>query len=482
MAKKRPLYELKKSSKDNYIEAIAIVDKPAIQSSFYMFAEVEQRKYLFVDEPKKMIAGLALIPNLKIVRYDRDEQGNVTDEYDVMFTAETIEELRNDFMKKNINDAVNFMHVNNAVPENVYLVETFMVESELQQKDLKQRFNIDAPLKSLFVQYHVEDINVFNQIKDLGFHGFSIQGYFDKELVQLNKHDYKENIMNKIKQTIEKFKVLLAEAEAELAPVALVDKIAETGQEVKVGKEGEPVLIVTADPQGNPVEQPCPDGQYVLENGDTIDCKQGVLVSRTAATAAAVAVEPQGKEAPAEPAASGDTKQAMADYPWDTCIKDRLSEGYDQAAAEAICGKIRSENMTAEAAAIALGCKKKEELAAAVSGDTAPAPVDQTPEVSAKTLGDLVDTSKDGEYEISVTVSGGVITEATVSAEQELVKATKLNEQLQSEITLLKSQLKLPVTKPIVNQQTKQQFTKEELAKMTPYERNAIAKGLRIIK
>lgn len=482
MAKKKyPLYELKKSTETDFVDAIAIVDQPAIQSDFYMFANQQKVQYFVADQPKKMIAGLAMIPDLHIYRVNSEGE-----EFEVFFSKETIAELRNDFMKNKRNDAVNFMHINNAVPEGVYLVESFIVESELQAKDLKQRFNIDSPIGSWFVQLHCESLELFKQIREYGFHGFSVQGVFDRILIHLNNNQSNNNIMNKL---IERFKAVLTEMEAELAETPM-EKIAETGQSVKIGKEGEPVMIVEApagDPSGQPMETPCPDGQYVLENGDTIECKGGMLVSRVAMAAPAEPQKPvEDKPKESTEPTSGDTKTTLADYPWDTCIADQLAAGYDQATAEAICGKIKSDNMTAEDAITALGCKKKEDFAVTPSGDTAPVVPDQTPEVSAKTLGELVDVGKDGEYYIEVKVSGGKITEASVQAEQALIKeqfATAVNtiEAQKTEIALLKSQLKLPITKPIINPEVKK-FSKEELQKMTPYERLAVSKGMRIIK
>jgi len=451
---KYPLYELKKKDNSNFIEAIAIVDKPAIQSNFYMFADEEKRKYFFSDTPKKMIAGLALIPELRIYRNLKDDEGNITEEFEVFFSADTIAELRNDFMKNKRNDSVNFMHVDNAVPENTYMVESYIVESELQQKDLKQRFNIDAPLRSWFVQYYIEDLSLFNQIKEYGMHGFSIQGQFDTVLIHLNNNNKNNNnLMSKI---IDKFKAVLQEMEAEIQ-VGLVDKIAETGETIKVGKVGEPVSIEKVDINGQPIESPCPNGEYVLENGDTVAVENGNLVSRTPKVEAPVvapeelaapAPEAEPKPAEAEPVepqgkpASGETKTEMAIVP-----------------------PVLPEVVAPE-------------------GEVVPEVVPPV-DVKSKTLGDIIDMTKDGKTYIEVEVLGGEIVTATVEAEQDLVKATQLSaqlsivESLNAEILALKAQLKLPVTTPIVNQ--KPQLFQADLAKMTPYEQIAVSKGLRVI-
>ena len=73
-----------------------------------------------------------------------------------------------------------------------------LVETDLQAKDLKQRFNIDSPLGSWFVQLHCESLELFQSIKQYGFHGFSIQGAFEDVLIHLNNSNNNNNIMNKI--------------------------------------------------------------------------------------------------------------------------------------------------------------------------------------------------------------------------------------------------------------------------------------------
>lgn len=409
-SRKRPLVELKRKDDSSYIGAIAIVDQPAIESNFYMFAD-QKKEYYFVSEPKKMIAGLALIPDKQI--YRQREVDGITYEFDVFFKADTIRELRNDFMKNKRNDAVNFMHVENAVPEDVYLVETFIVDSKQQQDDLKKRFKIDAPIGSWFVQMHVENLELFNKIKEVGFKGFSIEGIFDEELVDMqqiiNNNNKNNNMMNRI---IEKFKAVLAEFEAE----EMVDRIAETGQEVKVGAVGEPVMIITNDS-----ESPAPNGTHVLESGDSIEVLDGLLVARI----------PKAEEMQEE-----------------------------------------EEEPVEEPAPVV------EEL---------PIVDEPVAVVEDKPLKEIVDISTDGDYEIKVVVKDGAIQEAVVDVEQVLKRKEKMASQenkikeLEAEVTKLKAQLKAPVTKPVVNQKD-QKFTKEELAKMTPYERTALAKGFKVIK
>jgi len=391
-----PVYEflIDTKKKEDGISKMSIVDKPAMQSKFFMFTD-EKHKYNFIDETKKMIAGLALIPN-KYVYRNSDGQ-----EFYGFFSEQTVIDLRNKFMKEKRNDQVNFEHAENTDAQNIYLVESYIVSTENQIKDLK-KFGIDAPMGSWFVQYHVEDLNTFNQIKDQGFHGFSVEAFLDQQLVQLNNiENLNKTIMNKI---IEKFKQVIAEVEAE---------------EVKLGLTVEPVK---ADGQSTPTKS---------LSGDT-----------------KLAVETKPTELKVETVKLADTVLAKpADMP---------------------------------PAGMPTG-----NTSGATSGATAPAVQD----IGKEKLNDLVDLKKDGTYDIAVTVANGVITEATVSAEQNLIKQTQLAEHqkvvdaLNAEIVTLKADLKQPATKPAVNGTgVKKTFSKEELANMSTYERLAIARGFKPIK
>jgi len=351
-----PVYEFKidKTKKEDGVKLISIVDKPAMQSNFFMFAEEDKQKYNFVDEPKGMIAGLALIPNKMVYRKMEDGQ-----EFYGYFTADTIEDIRNKFMKEKNGDAVNFQHVEKAIAENIYMVESYIVKSKNQQHDLKE-IGIDAPIGSWFVQYKCEDLNTFKQIQEYGFQGFSVEAYLNQELVELNNQN-KSNIMNKI---IKKFKEVLAEMEA--TPGLVVDE-----------------------------------------------------------------------ETPQGPEASGDTKTVEIEI------------------------KPAEEDMA---------CKTKEEMA---KPEDMPMPKEKMP---------VEEMPVDVPVEDAVSGDTKPVEDLSEKFRVQLAEQQLTIESLNTKISMLEAQLKLPMTAPIINQKEKAKFSKEDLDKMTPYERSAIQKGFRIIK
>ena len=229
------------------VKAISIVDSPAIESDFILFSKDNLERYKFADETKQMILGLALIPNKRIYRVDKQNR-----EYEGFFSPQTIELIRNKFMEeKNISE-VNLQHSESEYVNGVYLVETYIVQSPEQQKLLLSK-GIDAPLGSWAVQYHVDSPELFQEIKQGGYHGFSVEAFLDNQL----------SIQTPTMMNIEKF---------------TEGRIAETGQQITYGKPGEPVkAVVDIKAGGNISQSSLSDGQYTLEDGTIIAVKGGVL-------------------------------------------------------------------------------------------------------------------------------------------------------------------------------------------------------------
>ena len=66
------------------IDAISIVEKPAIEENFIALSEEKQVQLAEVDKEKKILMGAALIPNKNIYRRNGD------DEYYIYFSEDTV--------------------------------------------------------------------------------------------------------------------------------------------------------------------------------------------------------------------------------------------------------------------------------------------------------------------------------------------------------------------------------------------------------
>jgi len=67
------------------IEAISVVEKPAIEEDFIALKEHKEIKLAEVDNEKRILMGAALIPNKKIFRKGEDDK----EDYYIYFSEDT---------------------------------------------------------------------------------------------------------------------------------------------------------------------------------------------------------------------------------------------------------------------------------------------------------------------------------------------------------------------------------------------------------
>lgn len=410
------IYEFLISPDDSTLgmSAISLVDKPAMESEFIAFNKTDVKpKYVkFQDEAKRIVAGLALIPDKLVYRVD-EESG---EEYFGFFSADTIEMIRDKFMADAVNGVtknVNLQHNSNAVVD-AYLVESFILRTPEMVDSVKAMGIEDAVLGAWFVSYKFSTSEAFQQAISGGFTGFSIEIMLQKELkLHKNNNKINNNLMTKVNKFIDKFKTLLDEMQnANTFEDAVVP---ESGMSIRWGDVGTPVLSVTVDEAGQETTAALPEGDYIIEDGRiiSVDANGNLVEIKDAGTEVApagdevLAVPPVEEEVPAVPA---------------------------------------------------------EEIPAVEGAPEEVPAVD----ASAKTLGEIVDVTKDGEYYITVSVQGGQIVEAYIEVEQSLVKAAEF-QAVQAEVVKLKEQLAKPVAKPAIPEFTEfksTQLSKEEKGKM----------------
>ena len=87
--------KLNKDNEDaNGVYAMSIVGSPAMESNHILLAE--EKIYLKIqDDKKKILTGVALIPDKLITRYDKETK----EPYQIFFSKETIETTSQEFLK-----------------------------------------------------------------------------------------------------------------------------------------------------------------------------------------------------------------------------------------------------------------------------------------------------------------------------------------------------------------------------------------------
>ena len=263
-----PFIEFTLTDEVEGLQAIALVDSPAIGLNYQAFAP---HKFEVIDEDKRIVMGAAMIPDLPI--YRRDERG----EYYAIFKKETIKALVQKLFKENKHTEFNEQHNAFKVLDGVYIYQSFITDKELGILPPQGFENVADG--TWFIAAKVENEEAWSKVKEEGIlKGFSVEGVFDLE-------PYKFKTMNKInlESVISTLKSVFADAETE--EVVTEEKFGEgtlvDGTIVKwEGDLVEGAALVVVMPEG---EVAAPDGIHELSDGTIVETAGGLVVNIEAA-------------------------------------------------------------------------------------------------------------------------------------------------------------------------------------------------------
>lgn len=168
MYNEKPLLRLTISDEGDGVKIISLVEFPAVEQNFI---QLSREVKLSLNEEKRELLGVALIPDFPI--YRRDEQG----EYYITFNAESIRKIAIDFYKKlNVNMA-DVEHTHN-MEDGITYFQSMIVD---KKNGICPAAFKDLPDGSWLVGCKVENDSVWNAVKSGEVKGFSIDGYFHAE-------------------------------------------------------------------------------------------------------------------------------------------------------------------------------------------------------------------------------------------------------------------------------------------------------------
>jgi len=176
------------------IDAIALVDEPAIEKDFMLFDKQEKFKFS-IDQDKQIITGPAMTADKLIYRNDGPEGD---EEYYVYFSAEDIKKMSELFLKQSKVDNFNFDHNSSELVSSGYLVESWIVEDPMNDKSYALGFT-KINKNDWFVSMKIEDTEVWEKVKNGEYNGFSIEGMFLSKYSKANfatKTTYKKWVTN----------------------------------------------------------------------------------------------------------------------------------------------------------------------------------------------------------------------------------------------------------------------------------------------
>ena len=175
------------------VEAISLVEFPAIEENWVFFNKDNFLSLAKLDEEKKTLVGAVLIPEKEIPRYDQE----LNEEYVVYFSKDTIKQAQELFMGTLRNNNATYEH---KVPiDGLSVVESWIKEDEKYDKSSQFGFE-KMPLGTWFVKMKVNNDEVWEKVKNKEVKGFSIEGYFTDKLIEATMHDFKKKKYKKKKK------------------------------------------------------------------------------------------------------------------------------------------------------------------------------------------------------------------------------------------------------------------------------------------
>ena len=172
----KPLLRLTINGEEDGVNIISLVEFPAVEQNFIQLSK-QYPMHLSLNEEKRELLGVALIPDMPI--YRRDEQG----EYYITFSAEAIRKAAIDFYKKlNVNMA-DVEHTHN-LEKGITYFQSLIIDKG--QGICPTAFK-DLPDGTWIVGCKVENDNVWEAVKSGEVKGKSGEARVERQEVRVER-------------------------------------------------------------------------------------------------------------------------------------------------------------------------------------------------------------------------------------------------------------------------------------------------------
>ena len=268
-----PVFNAIISDDDTGMFKISLVDEPAVMSNFLAFDKARKPlMYAIANEEKRIVRGVVMRADFPIYRYDES-----FGEYYIIYKTDTIRQMAEKYLLESRQNDVNLMHEDNSDVDGVQMVQYFIKDTDAGVNPTGFEEIADG---SLFAEFHIVNDEVWEQVKDGTFKGYSLEGVFDLVPEQDEKKvesivDSLEGKFNKLFKNfnMSKFKKFMAKLSKALVEFANVttDKgiLAWDGDDdLKAGD-----LVYVEDAEGN--RTPAEDGDYKTTDGKVIKVADG---------------------------------------------------------------------------------------------------------------------------------------------------------------------------------------------------------------
>lgn len=152
------------------VDTISLVEHPAVEIGFLKFNDDAPIKLQFNDD-KHIITGIAMLADTPIYR-NNEHYG----EHYVIFSKETIRNIVEKYSKYGLQNLVNIEHSQDRYINDIFMIESYIIDKE--RGIIPNEFK-DVPDGSWVVSYKVNNVAVWDDIKEGKVLGFSIEGLFE---------------------------------------------------------------------------------------------------------------------------------------------------------------------------------------------------------------------------------------------------------------------------------------------------------------
>jgi len=166
------------SKVEDGIDAISFVKQPAIEENFVALSK-HKVEFKSIDDEKRVIVGLALVPNKKIYRKAGDK------EFNIVFSKDTVRQASHLYLKKLKVNNTTLEHESNT--EGVSVVESWIVEDA--KNDKSNLYGLNAVEGAWVVVMKVDNDEVWQDVKKGTYLGLSIEGIFSDKKEDLSALD-----------------------------------------------------------------------------------------------------------------------------------------------------------------------------------------------------------------------------------------------------------------------------------------------------
>ena len=196
-----PIYNAEILNTECGIDRISLVNNPAVDAYFVSFSKDKIQQMFTTNEEQKMITGVVMRCDYPIYRNDEH-----LGEYYINFSADVIKQMAQKLLRDNNQNNVNIEHMFNSDVEGVEMVELFIKD---RNKGKNPTGFEDINDGSLFATFKIDNQDIWQQIKNGTFKGYSLEGFFNYVIPDNNTDEVvedEEKLIDDIETLIEQIR------------------------------------------------------------------------------------------------------------------------------------------------------------------------------------------------------------------------------------------------------------------------------------